>query len=256
MGEALANWESVANTGEGFAEPRPPCGTFVLLPSRQLAAVTVSLVAHGFLVAALMLEALPHGATLVRVIPVEVVMEQPGTVNQRAADSPKDNSERPTGTIQIQPERMGNLDQKTAAQLGLDPALERAARELQPDNKRLPRAKSQPAAADPFRAVAVPVPSEGEGEAMSYQLIVGGMLERVKHYPERALQHGVKGRAVISFVLDRSGGVASVILLRSSGDAELDAESVALVERAAPFPAAPPGAQHSFTVEVAFGMGN
>ena len=111
-------------------------------------------------------------------------------------------------------------------------------------------------AADRFRAVAVPLPSESGGEAMSYRFIVGGMLERVKHYPERALQRGAKGTATIGFVLDGSGGVASVVLLRSSGEAELDAESVALVRRAAPFPAAPPGAQHSFTVEVAFGMGN
>jgi hypothetical protein len=36
--------------------------------------------------------------------------------------------------------------------------------------------------ADSFRAVAVPLPAANGGEAMSYTLIVGGMLERVKHY--------------------------------------------------------------------------
>jgi hypothetical protein len=30
----------------------------------------------------------------------------------------------------------------------------------------------------------VPLPAESGGEAMSYRVIVGGMLERVKHYPE------------------------------------------------------------------------
>jgi periplasmic protein TonB len=104
-----------------------------------------------------------------------------------------------------------------------------------------------------FRAAAVPLPAESGGEAMRYRFIVGGMLERVKHYPERALQRA-KGVATVGFVLDRSGGVASVVLLRSSGEADLDAESVALVNRAAPFPPPPPGAQHSFAIEVSFGM--
>lgn len=101
---------------------------------------------------------------------------------------------------------------------------------------------------DRFRAVAVPLPS--------YRFIVGGVLERVKHYPKSALQRRAKGIATIGFVLDESGGVASVVLLRSSGEADLDAESVALVNRAAPFPPPPPpGAQQSFAIEVSFGMG-
>jgi TonB family protein len=106
---------------------------------------------------------------------------------------------------------------------------------------------------DRFRAIAVPLPSESGGEAMSYRFFVGGILERVKHYPESALQRHAKGIATIGFVLDESGGVASVVLLRSSGEADLDAESVALVKRAAPFPP-PPGAQQSFAIDVAFGM--
>ena len=105
-----------------------------------------------------------------------------------------------------------------------------------------------------FRAVAVPLPSESGGEAMSYKVIVFGLLARVKHYPEAAIQRGARGIAVIGFVLDDAGGVVSVVLLRSSGDADLDAESVAVVNRAAPFPPPPPGAQHAFAAEVAFGM--
>ena len=96
---------------------------------------------------------------------------------------------------------------------------------------------------DNFRAVAVPVVSDSGGEAMSYRFIVGGMLERLKHYPEAARQRGAKGIATIGFVLDLSGRIRSVSLLRSSGEADLDAESVALVNRAAPFPPPPPGAQ-------------
>jgi colicin import membrane protein len=107
---------------------------------------------------------------------------------------------------------------------------------------------------DRFRAVAVPLPSESDGESMSYKVIVFSNMARVKHYPESAIERGAKGIAVIGFVLDENGGVVSVVLLRSSGDAELDAESVALVNRAAPFPPPPPGAERSFAAEVAFGM--
>jgi TonB family protein len=107
---------------------------------------------------------------------------------------------------------------------------------------------------DSFRAVALPLVSETGGEAVNYRFILGSMLERVKHYPKTASQRGVKGAAIIGFVLDLSGKITSVSLLRSSGEADLDAESVALVNHAAPFPP-PPGAQVSFAIEVAFGMG-
>jgi periplasmic protein TonB len=220
-----------------------------------------SLIAHGFLNAAVLCEASPDVAPLVRSIPIEMVMEPPAPENERATDHAKDISKHAPQAMQLWPERTGDLGQKQsahAAPLGRDFAVERAARDLEPTKEKLPRAESQmkTPVADRFRAVAVPLPSESGGEAMSYQFIVGGMLERVKHYPERSLRRGAKGTATIGFVLDGSGGVASVVLLRSSGEAELDAESVALVRRAAPFPPAPPGAQHSFTVEVAFGMGN
>lgn len=105
-----------------------------------------------------------------------------------------------------------------------------------------------------FRAVAVPLPSASGGEATNYSFLVGGMLERVKHYPAQALRRGAKGVATIGFVLDGSGCVAAVSLLRSSGEADLDAEGVSLVRRAAPFPPPPPGAQRAFAIEVAFGM--
>lgn len=107
---------------------------------------------------------------------------------------------------------------------------------------------------DSFRAVALPLVSETGGEAVNYRFILGSMLERAKHYPKTARQRGAKGAAIIGFVLDLSGKITSVSLLRSSGKADLDAESVALVSRAAPFPPPPPGAQVSFAIEVAFGM--
>ena len=106
-----------------------------------------------------------------------------------------------------------------------------------------------------FRTFAVPVTAANSSEAINYQFVVGGMLERAKQYPESAIRRGAKGTATIRFVLDETGAVASVSLLRSSGEADLDSESVALVRRAAPFPPPPPGVKRSFAIKVAFEMG-
>jgi colicin import membrane protein len=106
-----------------------------------------------------------------------------------------------------------------------------------------------------FRAALTPLPDRSGKDAMSYPRIVGSLLERVKRYPEAARRRGAKGAAIIKFALDDLGRTVSIALLRSSGDSGLDAESIDLVKRAAPFPAPPPGAKRSFTIEVAFGLG-
>jgi hypothetical protein len=96
MNVALASRESAANAGYGSSEPRPTRDAFVSLPSFLLAAVTAaSLIAHGFLIAAVLREASADIAALVRIIPVEVVMEPAAAEDQRVADSAKDNSKRP-----------------------------------------------------------------------------------------------------------------------------------------------------------------
>jgi TonB family protein len=105
---------------------------------------------------------------------------------------------------------------------------------------------------DNLRAVAVPTPSESGDQAMSYKTIVFGMLELAKQFPQDARARGAHGTALVYFELDDKGGVKTVKLLRTSGDTELDVESLAVVERAAPFPKPPPGAQTSFAAEIEF----
>ncbi len=107
---------------------------------------------------------------------------------------------------------------------------------------------------DIFRAVAVPLPTAGGDEPMSYKMIVFGLLERAKEYPEAAKQRGARGSAVVSFAIDDAGQLTNVSLLRSSGDSDLDIESVALVARAAPFPKPPADAQREFAAEITFGL--
>jgi colicin import membrane protein len=105
-----------------------------------------------------------------------------------------------------------------------------------------------------FRAVAVPLPTEGGDEPMSYKMIVFGLLERAKQYPESARERGARGNAVVSFTIDETGALTNVSLVRSSGDTDLDVESLALVARAAPFPKPPPDAQRAFAAEITFGL--
>ncbi len=48
------------------------------------------------------------------------------------------------------------------------------------------------------------------------------------------------GRATVTFTISRDGQVISARLASSSGKADLDAEAVAMVERASPMPSPPP----------------
>jgi colicin import membrane protein len=101
-------------------------------------------------------------------------------------------------------------------------------------------------------AVAVPQPSDDGDDIVSYQTLVFGMLELKKEFPEDAKRRGVFGTAQIYFELNDDGSVKSEKLLKSSGDAALDVESLALVQRAAPFPKPPAGAQKVFAADITF----
>ncbi len=105
---------------------------------------------------------------------------------------------------------------------------------------------------DNSRAVAVPQPSDDGDDIVSYQTLVFGMLELKKEFPEDAKRRGVFGTAQIYFELNDDGSVKSEKLLKSSGDAALDVESLALVQRAAPFPKPPTGAQKVFAADITF----
>jgi TonB family protein len=105
---------------------------------------------------------------------------------------------------------------------------------------------------DIFKAIAVPQSSDTGEDLVSYSTLVFSRLELSKKYPEASLARGTEGSAGIGFTLDDAGNVLDVELLVSSGDADLDEESVALVRRAAPFPAPPQGAKHRFDAVVTF----
>ena len=89
----------------------------------------------------------------------------------------------------------------------------------------------------------------------SYKQMVAAHLQRFKQYPPAAKAAGQQGTARVSFTLSRSGGVISAGLGGSSGHSALDAETLAMVRRAQPFPPFPSDVKQSsmsFSAPVAF----
>lgn len=87
----------------------------------------------------------------------------------------------------------------------------------------------------------------------SYNARVRAHLARFHQYPASA--NGQTGTVLMSFTLGRSGGVGGSRLSRSSGVAALDAQAVAMVRQASPFPPIPPEIKDgslSFSIPVAF----
>ena len=78
-------------------------------------------------------------------------------------------------------------------------------------------------------------------------------------YPEEVLRRfnrirrpdtRFRGAAVIAFSVASNGGLSEAYVARSSGDAGFDQLAIAYIERAAPFPPPPAGAQRNFNVTV------
>jgi periplasmic protein TonB len=112
-----------------------------------------------------------------------------------------------------------------------------------------PRAERQAPAASAVSAGA------SAAALASYRQMVAAHLQRFKQYPPAAKSAGQQGTSRVSFTLSRSGGVLSVSLGGSSGHSQLDAETLAMVRRAQPFPAFPADVKQSsmpFSAPVAF----
>ncbi len=77
--------------------------------------------------------------------------------------------------------------------------------------------------------------AEGVKQAWVKDLVT--RLNDQRRYPVLASDKG--GKAKVLFHLDRSGHLVSVALIESTGDAFLDEEALAMIERAQPIPAPP-----------------
>ncbi len=91
----------------------------------------------------------------------------------------------------------------------------------------------------------------------SWESLLLKHLQEFKNYPYQARQRNEQGVVLLAFSIDRAGHVVSRRIVKSSGYADLDAEVLALVERAQPMPAFPPSmtqAQLDLTVPIRFSL--
>lgn len=99
------------------------------------------------------------------------------------------------------------------------------------------QAASAPRPVDAARARTNRAPSSGMGSSMSMATWRGTIIAHLNRRKRSA--GGSRGTATVAFSINRSGQVLSARLVRSSGNAALDREAVALVRRASPVPAPP-----------------
>ena len=90
----------------------------------------------------------------------------------------------------------------------------------------------------PPAPMAAPQPAAGETRD-SFLGRVLAQLNRFKQYPRGARQAHIEGVVMLHFVMDAQGRVQSFEIAKSSGRPVLDAEALALIQRAQPLPALP-----------------
>jgi len=103
-----------------------------------------------------------------------------------------------------------------------------------------------------FALIAVVTPCLAQSDAVkNWMRLISIQLERQARYPPDA--HGQDGEAKVRFTLDRSGGLISAEILKSSDDPSLDAAAIEIVKSAAPFPPVPAEIDDlKFTIPVVF----
>jgi len=103
-----------------------------------------------------------------------------------------------------------------------------------------PVSAQPPMAIAPATPAPVATPQKPAGETKdSYLGRVLAQLNRFKQYPRAARQARIEGMVMLHFVMDADGKVQSAEIAKSSGRPVLDAEALALIQRAQPLPALP-----------------
>ncbi len=229
-----------------------------------VAMVAVSLVLHAALLSFVLLAAKAEAAPPPEETPIEVIEEAPPEAPkpapppvEAAHDAPK-----PPEPPRPEPQTTEPVVAKPAPAPQPSPAetqraeTQRAELEHQLDEL---KAEQQALKADepdlgPLRdsihAVALPSEgSDGDGELVGYQSLVFSQLAKAKDGARQAAKPATVG---VRFTVNDDGGLVEVAVAVSSGVADLDAESLAIVRRAAPFPKPPTGAEHTFSANFAY----
>jgi protein TonB len=118
------------------------------------------------------------------------------------------------------------------------------------------RPKEQPTPPVP-QATSPPRPRPSAAQVASWHRQIALQVERHKGYPALSRTHRETGTVELAFTLDRSGKVLASRVVRTSGFAALDQETIETVKRAQPFPPPPsnmPGDTFDFTVPIRFNI--
>jgi len=117
------------------------------------------------------------------------------------------------------------------------------------------RQQKQPRPATP--ETSPPRPSPSAAQVASWHRKIALQVERHKGYPPAARARHETGTAELAFTIDRTGSVLASRVVRTSGSAALDQETIDTVRRAQPFPSPPPnmpGETFDFTVPIRFNI--
>jgi protein TonB len=85
--------------------------------------------------------------------------------------------------------------------------------------------------------------SNTEAEMLSYQDIIKQRIQEARRYPPEARKQGIEGGVEMSFTILQGGQLKNAVITGTSGNQSLDAEALATISRAAPFPPVPADAQ-------------
>ena len=101
-----------------------------------------------------------------------------------------------------------------------------------------------------------PRPKPSAAQIASWHRRIAQQVERHKGYPASARTRHETGTAQLAFTLDRNGKIVTSRIVRTSGSAALDQETIDTVRRAQPFPPPPnmPGETFEFTVPIRFNI--
>jgi protein TonB len=265
-----ANSDTAPSFGAADATLRlePPRAARTMRESAPGAAM--SGVVHAILTAVVIVAAsiVPQGEDGSDEIPVDVVSAIPGTSAQsqeqsggakpsgEAAASQSESSQqklaaRPEDSDRPQEARARASQSKEDAK-GPSPfgALSRSAgTPAAPSAGRLPLFASPQQFVEQANAAAAPPKDTNDNYRAKVLELVAGAQQTLPAVEAR----GAHGLAIVGFSLKPDGTLENAWMVRASGDADLDAEALAMVRRAGPYPAAPPNISTTFAAAIEFG---
>jgi periplasmic protein TonB len=156
---------------------------------------------------------------------------------------------------QPEPEKP-KLEEKVEEKLDVPQAPVPPVAALPPPEPITPKPAPAPVAPAPL-TTAPPRAHASAAQIRSWYSSIVQQLERHKSYPLAARRRGETGEVELAFSIDREGHVLSSKIVKSSGYAVLDQETMTTLQRAAPFPLAPnglDGEKFDFTVPVKFNI--